>query len=66
MNITSAKYHAWAENEGDTPINVSVTIVVDGETMSVAMDPANRHYAEIMRQVDAGELTIADADPIEE
>ena len=62
MNITSAKYHAWAENEGDTPVNVSVTIVVDGETMSVAMDPANRHYAEIMRQVEAGTLTIADAD----
>ena len=62
MNITSAKYHAWAENEGDTPINVSVTIVVDGETMSVAMDPANRHYAEILRQVEAGKLTIQDAD----
>jgi len=62
MNITSAKYHAWAENEGDTPINVSVTIVVDGETMSVAMDPANRHYAEILRQVEAGDLTIADAE----
>jgi hypothetical protein len=62
MNITSAKYHQWAENEGDTPVNVSVTIVVDGETLSVAMDPANRHYAEILRQVEAGELTIADAD----
>ena len=62
MNITSAKYHKWAENEGDTPINVSVTIVVDGETLSVAMDPANRHYAEILRQVAAGDLTIADAD----
>ena len=62
MNITSAKYHKWAENEGDTPVNVSVTIVVDGETLSVAMDPANRHYAEILKQVAAGELTIADAD----
>ena len=62
MNITSAKYHKWAENEGDTPINVSVTIVVDGETLSVAMDPANRHYAEILRQVEAGTLTIVDAD----
>ena len=62
MNITSAKYHKYAENEGDTPVNVSVTIVVDGETLSVAMDPANRHYAEILRQVEAGTLTIADAD----
>jgi hypothetical protein len=62
MNITSAKYHEWAENEEDTPVNVSVTIVVEGETLSVPLDPANRHYAEIMRQVDAGELTIEDAD----
>jgi hypothetical protein len=30
--------------------------------MSVPLDPANRHYAEIMLQVAAGELTIADAD----
>ena len=62
MNITSAKYHKYAENEGDTPVNVSVPIVVDGETLSVAMDPANRHYAEILRQVAAGDLTIAEAD----
>ena len=61
MNITSAKYHAWAENEGDTPINVSVTIVVDGETMSVAMDPANRHYQAIQEWVAEGN-TIEDAD----
>ena len=62
LNITSAKYHKWAENEGDTPVNVSVTIVVDGETLSVPMDSSNRHYAEILRQVEDKTLTIADAD----
>ena len=62
MNITSAKYHKYAENEGETPVNVSVTIVVGGETLSVAMDPANRHYDEILRQVAAGMLTIDEAD----
>ena len=61
MNITSAKYHQFAENEGDTPVNVSVTIVVDGETLSVAMDPANRHYQAILDWVAEGN-TIADAD----
>jgi len=61
MNITSAKYHAWAENEGDTPINVSVTIVVDGKTMSVPLDPANRHYQAIQEWVDEGN-TIQEAD----
>jgi len=30
--------------------------------MFVPLDPANRHYAEILRQVDAGTLTIQDAD----
>ena len=62
LNITSAKYHKWAENEGDTPVNVSVTIVVDGETLSVPMDSSNRHYAEILRQVEDKTLTIAAAD----
>jgi len=42
--------------------NRGIKIVVDGIEMSVPLDPANRHYAEIMRQVDAGTLTIADAD----
>ena len=56
INISSAQYF---QTYGQ---NVSITIVVDGETMSVPLDPANRHYAEIMRQVAAGELTIADAD----
>jgi len=56
MNILSAQYF---QTYGQ---NVSITIVVDGEKMSVPLDPANRHYAEIQRQVDAGELTIEDAD----
>jgi hypothetical protein len=30
--------------------------------MSVPLDPANRHYAEILRQLEAGTLTIQDAD----
>lgn len=56
MNITSAQYVA---PEG---VNDSIKTTIDGVEMSVPLDPANRHYAEIMRQVEAGELTIADAD----
>jgi len=56
MNITSAQY---SEDEGT---NVSMQATIDGITMSVPLDPANRHYAEIMRQVEAGELTIEPAD----
>jgi len=56
MNITSAKY--MAENS----VNIGVTAVINGKTLGVPLDPANRHYAEILRQVDAGTLTIQDAE----
>ena len=58
MNITSAKYVVGPDGS-----NMSITIVVDGETLSVPNNaPGNRHYDEIMKQVAAGDLTIADAD----
>ena len=58
MDITVAKNH----NSSITGELASIKATIDGIEMSVPLDPANRHYAEIMRQVDAGELTIADAD----
>ena len=42
--------------------NVNVKITIDGETSSVPLDPDNRHYAEIQKQVKEGTLTIKDAD----
>ena len=45
-----------------TSQNKSIKAIVDGLDTSVPLDPDNRHYAEILRQVAAGELTIADAD----
>ncbi len=56
IDFSSAKYIA---TDGS---NTSIEVVVDGTTMFVPLDPANRHYAEILRQVEAGTLTIADAD----
>ena len=56
MNITSAQYKA-KENA-----DVAITATIDGVTMSVPLDPANRHYAEILRQVEAGTLVIQEAD----
>ena len=56
MQITSAQYVAF---EG-TPFSVRATI--DGQEMFVPLDPANRHYAEILRQVEAGELVIQEAE----
>ena len=58
MNITSAQYYRGPLDTAD----VAVKVTIDGITMSVPLDPANHHYAEIMRQVAAGTLTIQDAD----
>jgi len=63
MNITSAQYSASKNADGtvdDAEYNINATI--NGVLMNVPKDPDNRHYAEILRQVAAGELTIADAD----
>jgi hypothetical protein len=57
INITSAQYMANDNNE-----NTTLRATIDGVEMFVPLDPANRHYAEIMRQVEDGTLTIADAD----
>ena len=57
MTITSAQYQA--DMEGN---NFSVQATIDGQELSVPLDPANRHYAEILKQVEAGDLTIADAE----
>jgi hypothetical protein len=58
MNITSAQYYV-SEMSGQI---TSVNCTIDGQQMSIPLDPDNRHYAEIMRQVEAGELTIEPAD----
>ena len=55
ITITSAEYVL------DTN-NTIIKAVIDGAEIFIPLDPDNRHYAEIMRQVAAGTLTIADAD----
>ena len=57
INITSTQYTVGLNG------NVSaIKATIDNQELFVPLDPANRHYAEIMRQVEAGTLTIADAD----
>ena len=62
MNITSAKYIKMTTPIGGEVINTIKATVDDVENICIPMNENNRHYIEIMRQVDAGELTIADAD----
>ena len=59
INITSARFQATIRpnQEPDT-----IQAVIDGETMSVPMDPRNRHYKEILRQTEAKTLVIADVE----
>ena len=39
-----------------------IKATIDGTVMFVPLDPINRHYAEILKQVKEGILTIKDAD----
>jgi intergrase/recombinase len=54
MNITSAQY--------TTELKTVIKATMDGTEMFVPPDPNNREYAEILRQVKEGTLTIKDAD----
>lgn len=58
MNITSAQYQ---DPEGNGR-HYTIKAIINGTEMFVPLDPANTEYAEILRQVAAGTLTIADAD----
>ena len=55
MVITNAKYKVDLQ----TNENESVKATIDGQEMFVPMDTSNRHYAEILKQVADGDLTIA-------
>ena len=57
MNITTAQYVLGLDGT-----NSSIQATIDGIEMSVPLDPANRHYAEILKQVEAGTLVVAEAE----
>ena len=65
MKIKKCIYINNVDGEGKTipnkPICVKTTLE-DDSILEVPLDPANTEYAEIMRQVDAGELTIEEAE----
>ena len=58
MKIKNAQYNKDKVSEE----NVSINAEFDGEILSVPLEPNNRHYAEILKQVKEGSLTIKDAD----
>ena len=60
MNEMTIENAVYLTNEDGS--NGAVKATIDGVEMSVPLDPANRHYAEILRQVEAGTLVIQEAD----
>jgi hypothetical protein len=58
INISKAQY---IKNSVGTDID-SIKATINGKVWSVPLDPDNRHYAEILKQVKEGTLTIKDAD----
>ena len=57
MNITAAQY--VSDFDGTTS---GIKATIDGMEMSVPLDPSNRHYAEILKQVEEGTLVVQPAD----
>ncbi len=57
MNIENARYV-----EDDNGNNINVLATVNGVDLCIPIAEDNRHYAEILKQVADGDLTIADAD----
>ena len=57
MEFENAQYE-------NSPFDSQVLIraMLDGVEVCIPQDPANTHYAEIMRQIEAGTLVIAEAD----
>lgn len=57
MVIENPKYF-----KNEDGVRTSITATIDGKQTSVPIDSANRHYIEIKKQLDAGTLTIKDAE----
>ena len=57
MNITSAQY--FADITGN---NIGIIAVIDDVEYHISLTNDSRRYVEIMRQVEAGTLTIQEAE----
>ena len=56
MNITSAQYLKVFDT------NTVIKATIDGKEWFIPMDKDNTHYAEILKQVKEGTLTIKEAE----
>jgi hypothetical protein len=67
-SITNVKFLAQINFDPNAQVkfsngeNIRLLATINGIQKCVPLDPANSHYAEIMRQVEAGTLVIQPAD----
>ena len=54
MKVTSAQYF----KDMDNTQNAGIKATIDGVEMFIPLDPANRHYAELMKLVEEDKITI--------
>lgn len=67
MDIKNAKYYQGVKIDSDNKlindgVNQGVVATINNVEMWVPLDPDNTDFAEIQKQVAAGELTIEEAD----
>ena len=61
MKLENARYLVDFDDSSKID-RTMIKVSVDGQRMCVPADPANRHYAEILKQVKEGTLTIKEAE----
>ena len=63
MNISQLTNCKYSQNKIDGQlVNHAIEAQYEGNTVYIPINPRNSDYVEIMRQVEAGTLTIAPAD----
>ena len=63
MEIKNAKYQKqYDEDMKVTGDNIGIRADINGESVIIPLDPMNSDYAEILKQVKEGTLTIEDAE----
>ena len=60
MKIKNAKWHTDLEG-----INIAILCTKDGQPMvHIPIDENNTDYVELKKMIDAGDITVGDAEPI--
>ena len=60
MDFKNAKYYKGDSDKPD--VHTCINVEINGVFSHVPIDSANSHYAEILRQVGNGTITVAEAD----